>query len=112
MSTFFIPGANSPQEAEVVLDSIAKFVQRPAPPAHERIRRIAYTHNGEHYTAEVGQPVDPYYRTEGQVIAILGGNPLLICTPNRGVLRGEPIYVGAASVKSAAYFDEPEQVAP
>jgi hypothetical protein len=107
MIAFFIPGADSPKEAEMVLDSIARFVHRPVPPLHERIRRISYTHNGEHYTAEVGQPVDPYYRTDGPVIAILGGNPLLICTPNRGVLRGEPIYVGAANIKSATYFDEP-----
>ena len=107
MTAFFIPGAKTPQEAEEVLASIARFVQRPVPLPHERIRRIAYTHNGEYYTAKVGQPIDPYYRTEGPVIAILGGNPLLICAPNRGVLRGEPIYVGAVSVKSAIYFDEP-----
>jgi hypothetical protein len=105
-TTFFIPGASSPQEAEMVLVAIAKFAQRPIPPPHECIRRIAYTHNGELYTAEVGQPIDPYYQTRGPIIAILGGDPLLICTPDRGVLRGEPIYVGAAHVKSAVYFDE------
>lgn len=103
---FFIPYARDEAQAEEILTSIAKFIQRPVPLMEDRIRRVAYKHNGEYYVAEVGQPIDPYYCEEGVVIAIFGGQPLAICTRNRGVERGEPIYVNAHAVVSSKLFGE------
>jgi hypothetical protein len=102
---FFIP-IPSPEEAKQVLEGIAKWVHREVPPPHELIFRLEFKHNGKDYVAEVGQEIDPYYQSPGPVIAIFGGNPLLICMRDRGVLKGEPIYVATQSVKRAEYFDE------
>jgi hypothetical protein len=103
---FFIPGANDDAEAESVLAAIAAHNGRPVPPIPDRLRRITYKHNGEFFVAEVGQPVDPYYCEDGPVIAILPGDPLLICTRDRGVVRGDPILVGSQSVLSTKFFGE------
>ena len=88
---FFVPGASCTDEAEALLQSITRLEKRPVPAPDERIFRLTYEHNGRRYVAEVGQPMDPYYNTKGAVIAILGGHPLMICTPDRGVIRGSPI---------------------
>jgi len=42
------------------------------------------------------------------LIAILESNTFLLCTPNRGVLRGEPIMVGKREVDYITDFDKPE----
>lgn len=103
---FFIPLARNDEEAEHVLLGIAKFARRAVPPPEEQIFRLHYEHNGKDYIAEVGKPIDVYYGAVGPVIAILGGNPLLVCLRDRGVLRGEPIYVNTAAVRTAEFFDE------
>lgn len=104
---FWIPAAENDEQAERLLASIAAFNHRPVPPIDERLRRVAYRHNGEYYVAEVGQPVDPYYCENGVVVAILPGDPLLVCSANRGVLRGEPIYVGKDTILLARFFGDP-----
>jgi hypothetical protein len=109
ISKFFLPLAKDDTEAESVFEAICKFNDRPVPPLEERLRRVAYTHNGEYYVTEVGQPIDPYYCEEGPVFAILPGNPLLICTGERGVVRGSPILVGHDSVLKARYFGDSEE---
>jgi hypothetical protein len=103
---FFIPGAATAEEAEMVLASTARFVARRKPQPPERIFRLTYEHNGERHVAEVGKPIDPYYKSHGPVIAIIGGNPLLICMRDRGVLCGGPILVATQSVEKAEYFDD------
>ena len=104
---FFIPGASTSEEAEKVLASIATFVQTRKPQPAERLFGLTYEHNGKRYVAQVGKPIDPYYRSDGPVIAIFDGNPLLICTRDRGVLRSGPILVSSQSVEKADYFDCP-----
>ena len=104
MTKFFVPHAKDEVEAETVLESIAKFIGRPAPT--RRIFRISYDHNQMPMNAEVGSDPEPYYREKGPVIAIFGGDPLCICLPDRGVVRGSPILVGANTVQHIEYFDE------
>ena len=104
MPQFFLPGTEDAQEAENVLAAIAKFVRRPVP--KRRLFRVAYTHNGRNMVAEIGEEPDPYYCESGPVIAIFDGDPLLVCLPNRGVIRGEPIYVGYGCVSSRSYFGD------
>ncbi len=103
MPEFFIPEAKDAAEAESVFKSIAQFFSRSVP--RRRIFRITYTHNGTSMTAEVGKDPDPYYREKGPVVAIFGGDPFCVCLPDRGVLRGGPIFVGAQAVQSAQYFE-------
>lgn len=104
---FFIPELEGdPACAEEVLIAIAKFVGAPLPEPDKRIRRIAYRHNGKNYTAEVGKPVARYYEEkEDTVLAIIGANPVCICLPFRGVLRGIPILVGSNAVDEIVFFD-------
>ena len=109
---FFVPGASCTDEAEAVLQSITRLEKRPVPAPDERIFRLTYEHNGRRYVAEVGQPLDPYYSTKGAVIAIIGGHPLMICTPDRGVIRGFPIYVGTHCVEHVEYFADELPCAP
>lgn len=104
---FFFPDAVDDDQAERVLAATARFNHREVPPPHERLRSLTYKHNGETYFAEVGKPVHDYYRATGPVLAIFAGNPLLICLLDRGVRRGEPIYVNARAVIDSEFF-EPE----
>jgi hypothetical protein len=85
---FFVPHAESAEEAESVLQSIASFVQTAVP--KQRIYSIRYTHNGKEMIATVGQFADAYYKEgEQPVIAILAlPNAYAICLPSRGVVSG------------------------
>ena len=94
---FFIPHAKSDEEALSVLDSTAKFIGNSTPSSEEMIYSLTYKHNGQTMIATVGEPIDDYYREAApEVIAIFSptsaGQPYKICLPNRGVVRGEPIY--------------------
>ena len=102
---FFIPAARSKQEAESVYENIAEFISEPIVPANERIYSVAYKHNGMNMVATVGKSCDDYYNeTKPTVIAIFKGNPYKICLADRGVIRGEPIFVGEGSVIRVSFF--------
>ena len=90
---FFIPFSSDDEQAESVLDATSKFTGFPIP--ERRIYQIDYSHNGTKMRATVGEPADDYYREEGPVIALLKNESCLaICTKDRGVVRGTPIFVG------------------
>ena len=69
--------------------------------SERRIFSISYRHDGMDYYVEVGEP-DP--RIGELVLVILESNTYLVCTPNRGVLRGMPILVGQNEVKRIIDF--------
>lgn len=105
---FFVPAAENDEQAEQVLASVAKFVGAALPPPGQRLRSISYSHNGRDFTVTVGEPIPAYYEEHGEpVVCIFDGAPLMICLPNRGVIRGDPIYVGHDSVRRSEYFDVP-----
>lgn len=94
---FFLPFARDEKQEEQVWQSCRKFAEETTGwqvDPDQRIFSLAFTHNGEDYYAEVGQP-EPL--TGEPVIAILASNAYLICTPNRGVLKGMPVLVGYSS---------------
>jgi hypothetical protein len=101
MPRFFIPFAKDDVQAEEVLSATAKFVGRPVPPPHERIFRFAYRDDriapGTITTIQVGDPIDPYYKEAGPVIAIFAGNPLLVCMRDRGVIGSVEFFDDEAS---------------
>ena len=102
---FFIPLATSDEQAERVLAATAKFTGFPIP--SPRIYSVSYTHNGEEMVATVGKEADPYYRAVGPVIAILATDTCFsVCTRDRGVARGDPIYVGRGPGMEVEYFEE------
>jgi hypothetical protein len=102
---FFVPGAETAQEAEEVWAATRKFLSEnmSAQPCDRRIRRLRYTHDGRAYDAEVGG----HDNVEREVvIAIFDATSMyFVCTPNRGVVRGLPIMVGKPSVLDVEDFD-------
>src|SRR5688572_10267272 len=89
---FFIPYSKDRKQAEDVWNSCRIWTNRNCGAVQlDRIFSIEYVHEGKRWFAEVGQP-EP--RTGELVIAILNGITYLVCTPNRGVIRGTPILVG------------------
>ena len=95
---FFVPFAEDPEQAEEVYASVKAFMLKVAfKPSERRVYSVAYRHNGRDYVSTVGER-----EPEGEtVIAILEAfNPMplyMICTPNRGVVTGDPILAGDVS---------------
>ncbi|WP_298123338.1 hypothetical protein [Brevundimonas sp.] len=92
---FFIPFADSAETADEVYATIRATMAKEAfQPTERRVYRVMYQHNGRDLIATVGEK-----DIDGEtVIAILEGyNPgpiYMICTPTRGVVRGDPILAG------------------
>lgn len=104
---FFLPAATDDDQAETAYEAIRKFVVSQAGPVREqRYFAIYYTHNGRDLVAKVGEP-EPL--TGEMVIAIFRtereSGPFLICTPNRGVIRGEPILADGSHSTRAIHFE-------
>lgn len=107
MMDFFVPAADSPDEAEKVWQATRQFAKDNLgwEVGDRRIFRLSGIHAGERIVCEVGK-AEPY---GGEVVvAILESNAFLVCTANRGVLRGEPILVGTSEVDSVIDFDAPK----
>ena len=100
---FFVPAVKDETQAEEVWVSIKKFAEESLrwKISERRIFSIAYQHQDKDYHVEVGKP-DP--RNNELVIAILKSNTYLVCTPNRGVVRGIPILVGQDKVERTTDF--------
>ncbi len=102
---FFIPHSESNEQAESVYRGIKDFAfqQMGWKISNRRINFIKYTHDSKDYIAEVGKEEK---RTGAEVIAILESEgPYLVCTKDRGVLRGEPIMIGKSSVYQEKDFE-------
>jgi hypothetical protein len=71
-----------------------------------RIRSITFSDKGKVVEAIVGER-EPF---EGEpVFAILESHQTyLVCTPNRGVLRGMPYMIGKHEVSHVEEFDPPQ----
>lgn len=93
MPEFFMPGADDENKAIDAWLATKTFAEQSLGwvVSERLIFRLAYTHDGDDFVATVGEVDD---RTGDLVVAILESNTYLVCTPNRGVLRGEPILVG------------------
>lgn len=102
---FFIFATKTDDEAKSVYDEIVKFnsQQTGRKIIERKIFAIDYNHNSKVYRAECGKIEQ---RTGETVIAILQTDQIFfVCTPNRGVLRGEPILVGVDEVSKITDFD-------
>jgi hypothetical protein len=103
---FWLPHSQSPDQAETVYATIKEWVRTQAfPPADDRIESVAYTHDGKHYIATVGQRDN---LVGEEVIAIFRPmseqQPWMVCTPNRGVARGAPVLVRPTNI---VWFEPP-----
>lgn len=100
---FFIPKAKDDAQAEEVWESVKKFAEENLgwDVSDRRIFSITYHKHDQDYYVEVGKP-DP--RNGELVVAILDSITYLVCTPNRGVLRGMPILVGGSELREITDF--------
>ncbi|MDQ6833454.1 MAG: hypothetical protein M3008_08650 [Chloroflexota bacterium] len=102
---FFLPGAEDDTvDAEKNYEAIKRFVEETTTwgTSKRRVFSVAYHHEGTNYVAQVGKRE---VRTGETVIAIFDSMTYLVCTPNRGVLRGDPIMIGENEVDSFVDFD-------
>ena len=108
MAKFFVPAAKDDDEAESVRASVIKFMVDLGfqDITSKRIFKLAYLHDSQDYEAEVGQPDS---LAGGSVVVMIlearFGELYLVCTPDRGVGRDDPILVGKPSVRSIEEFD-------
>ena len=96
MSDFFVPHVEA-EAMEGAFSELARRCHRPVPPAEERVRRITFVHDGEQWTAVVGQSLrgEKVRVTRGKhgrrerraplsdpaiVLAIFPGDPYLVVT--------------------------------
>lgn len=120
---FFVPAA-TPKNLESTYVEFARWCDRPVPPFQERIYSITYIHDGEQWTATVGESLrgtrrrtvrSGRSRTERTipltdpaiVLAIFPENPYVVVTNHRFVpsVRSaweNPFYVG--NPQSVVYF--------
>lgn len=103
---FFLPFATTQEMCDNSYKAIRDFVSKEcgASLSNRKVFSLSYKHNGKAYEAEVGKEDSGGL---GIVIAILfdeSRSLYLVCTPNRGVIRGDPILVGQHSVISVRDF--------
>ena len=102
---FFIPKTKDDTQAQEVWASVKKFAEETLDweVSDRRIFSMTYQKHGKDHYVEVGKP-DP--RNAELVIAIFESITYLVCTPNRGVLRGMPILIGKPELKDITDFRE------
>jgi hypothetical protein len=91
---FFLPAAADEAQAERVYQALAEQYQ--AIVTNKRIYQLQWRHSRQDMSCTVDEKLPAYYKTGDEpVIVILDcGNLFKICTPSRGVLRGEPVLAG------------------
>jgi len=101
---FFVPNENDPEKAEELYQAIKQFAAEVKGCAigGRRVRSITFRDGGYIVQALVGRP-EPC--KGGIVIAILESESYLVCTPDRGALKGEPLMVGKHEVTDSEDFE-------
>jgi hypothetical protein len=96
---FFIPGAETPEQAEEAWLAVKRFTEEQTgwEVSDRRVFRIDYEHHDRQESAEVGRPfrvAEVDGDTPPECLIILESNSFLVCTYNRGAARGMPYLVG------------------
>ncbi len=101
---FFLPHTSSPEQAEEVVRAVRLFLaEQGFPTRPRRFWKLAFRHNGEDYALEVGA-MHPDLGEPVLLILEASSRPCYyVCTPNRGVLRGEPYLVGLPQTRAVPF---------
>lgn len=108
MLQFFVPHAEDAAQAERVWQSTKAFMESEGGYTvnDRRLYAVSYSHNGKKYKDVVGE-VNVLVGEE--VLVILDAETLfLVCTANRGVLKGGPFMVGKDWDTHETEFDPSE----
>lgn len=104
---FFVPATKNDAEAEKVYGILRKSMQKHRyETTDQRIYSITFDDNGFSLNETVGKPSE----TSGETIVAIfqAGDLYLICTNNRGVLRGMPMIAGEWAVTNVELFEPTE----
>lgn len=105
MPKFFIPLAESSEQAERLYAMFAAQNQYPALPG--RLCRIKFRFRDKPLIAEVGKEISGFPEYAGPVLAIVAATELVtIHTQLRGGLSASPILVSPDEVTECVYFDD------
>jgi len=105
---FFLPHAHDCSQERKLYGDIREFVTKEfgAALTERRIFGLIYLHDGQEYRVEVGKS----HPAIGEMVdAILCDETIgtyYLCTRTHGVVRGHPIMVNAATVKSEMLFED------
>ncbi|WP_234733190.1 hypothetical protein [Tellurirhabdus bombi] len=101
---FFVPATKDNKEAENVYSILQKKIrQANYKPTDARVYSITFEDNGQELTETVGKSSPIAHEN---VVAIFETEDIyLICTTNRGILRGLPIAAGKWAITRAELFD-------
>lgn len=104
---FTVPFAASPEQAETVWSATRDFLREQGmQTATERYARIVFRHNGKAYDLKVGD-IHPDLNEPVLVILKSTSRPLYyVCTPNRGVVRGDPYLVGVEGTRALEFVPD------
>jgi hypothetical protein len=120
MVAFFLPRASDDEQAERLYDALAEFAGCEPAPHGQRVRSIAFTHDGAQWVAEVGEELtgqrttqqlrrgELIERTEhlsspSRVLAVYPGSPYVVVTD------AQPI-TGAPSEWANPFQTQPDRV--
>jgi hypothetical protein len=108
MTDFFVPHADSPEQAERVYGVfIANSGPYPLKHPDSRLAQVDFRYKGKFLTATVGKPLEGFPEHVGDVLGIIDTTELvMIDTVARGGLSATPILVGRDDTLSRVYFDD------
>jgi len=103
--TFFVPSTKDEAEAEKVYDILRRKLaaQHRYEASPDRIYELEYEETGHRSVLTVGKSDF----TLGEVVVAIfrADDRYLVCTPNRGLLKGQPMVVGDWLVLRTEAFD-------
>jgi hypothetical protein len=105
---FFVPKIDDKTERDRMYEAIRRFASESLgwEFRSRRVFSLRYRHKRVEALAQVGE-----LDIDGEtILAIFESVTYVVCTPNRGAFRGDPILVGKDEVSSVEYFEE--EVAP
>ncbi|GAA4405717.1 hypothetical protein GCM10023187_24400 [Nibrella viscosa] len=103
---FFVPAVKDETEAEKVYGILRKKViqQHGYQPGPARLYQLVYEENGQEFTDTVGEPSP--FGGERVVAIFQAEDKYLVCTANKGVVKGLPMMVGDWAVVRVVPFEE------
>ena len=93
---FYAPYTDSKDQAEKLWVSVRRYLtQQGFSTTERRIRKVYFRRNGQDYEAEVGKLFRELQEEAIFILEAAHRRLIYLCTPNRGVVRGDPYLVDA-----------------
>ncbi|AMG31806.1 hypothetical protein AL542_16640 [Grimontia hollisae] len=102
--SFFVPSAESQEQAESIYQAIAKHID--APVNDTRIETLTWEHEGQEVVAKVGDKLPDCFGADDEVILAIFdcGDVFKVCTPNRGAVCFDPVVASRPFISSVDFF--------